>query len=432
MAVQEEPSWIGNLENTAFIFYQGRDASQLQACKYVGDHPIGASTGELATLTKNKGIAAIPREKLWVYPEIEEIDRHVKFGLLSRLKHWFTGLCVVRPTPNEQLDYTPLYPQDESGSLHHYSILNSKRSLGQVTDIQEHGKKYSRLLQYHENINNIILYGVSRGATTTFSALADNQYKNVKLCVIEAPPASIKALFKFYFSRFLGKILYNNWVTSLFIGKQHKIGKEHQAMAHVATFPNDVPLVIISSQKDKTVPHKNSIKLALAVAEKRIAAKEKGDEAAPVYFLQLDKSNHNNYGITSTSEDSVRYQNFIHAVYKIHGLPHIDEYAIQGEKELRSAELTNGILKNQVQFQAKFKKEKTARKTIRTEALNDIYSELTTLEPEEKKRTISICSAMPLYSKHRNSFALFGKTDTHKKLEALLEEPSFISTQYTC
>lgn len=400
-------TWVGNLDKTAFIFYQGRDSSQLHASKYIGNKFLGATTGEIAFLNKTRGIETIPREKLWLYPEIEEINRHTKYGLLRRLMHWFTGLNVIRPSAHQRLDYTPFYPQNESGSLHHFSVLNTKRSLGQATDIQAHARRYSSLVQHHSDIENVILYGVSRGAATSFSALAENQYKKVKLCIIEAPPASISALFKFYFSRFLGKFLYNTSLIPLILGRQHKTGKEHQAKAQIARFPNDVPLVVLSSRKDKTVPLKSSIKLALGVAAKRIAAQQDGEEVAPVYFLQLDNSTHNDYCILGTSEDPNRYQNFIHAVYKKHGLPHIEEYALLGEKEFKTAELTKGILKNQVTLQAKFKSEKTGRNAIRTDALESINRDLTLLAPEDRKRAINICSAMSLYYKNRNVHSLF-------------------------
>lgn len=70
----------------------------------------------------------------------------------------------------------------------------------------------------------------------------------------------------------------------------------------------------------------------------------------------------------------------------------------------------------------KFKVDKAGRKAIRTNALNEISRDLTSLDCEERTRAVSICSAMPLFYKHRSSFTLFSKTDTHKKLEALLDE----------
>jgi len=428
--VQAYPIWTGNLDTTAFIYYQGRGQSQVEAFRYVGNHRIGTSTGEILDSKKNR-ILTIPRERLWVYPEIEEINRHEKYGWWGRLKNWFNGVVVTRPQPDDLLDYEPLYPQDESGSVDRFSISNSKRSLGQSTDIKDHAKKYISLKQHRQEIDNIILYGVSRGGATTFSALAENKYQNIKLCVLEGPPGSISAVLKSYFSRFLGKILYNKVITSLFVGKYHKTEKAQQAMGHVTDFPNDVPLVVISSQKDKMVPHKSSFKLALSVAAKRIAAERCGEQVAPVYFLQLDAPGHTSYALLDASQDAVRYQNFMHAVYKKHGLPYVSEYAALGDQELTTAELTRGALKNQVELQAEFKSNKPARKTIRTKALDNIRSELRTLNPAEHERAIKLCSAMPLYSKHRNRFTLFGKTDTQSKLEALLENPSTLSSQVT-
>lgn len=56
--------WVGeHLKNTAYVFYQSRDSSQLQAIRYVGNHKITATTGEEAEITV-PNILTIPHQQI--------------------------------------------------------------------------------------------------------------------------------------------------------------------------------------------------------------------------------------------------------------------------------------------------------------------------------------------------------------------------------
>ncbi|MFI4955881.1 MAG: alpha/beta hydrolase family protein [Gammaproteobacteria bacterium] len=423
--------WNGDISKTAYLFYQGKDSSQAQACKYTGNKPMLASTGEKVTFGE-PGIDTIPAERLWVYPEIAEIDRQASFSILSRIKHWFRKISVTRDEITNKNEYLASKTDPEKGSINAYDVRSEGKSLGQQTDIAAHKAKYEALNQQND-IENVVLYGVSRGAATTFAALADHadEYKKVKLCILEAPPASIGGIVK-QKSNFLYKLLYKgkqNWLVSFLFGKQHKTDKKEQATGYVERFPKHVPLLIVSSRKDTEVPQKNSMKLALRVAVDRIKKQQQGEAIEPVYFLQLDEPNHNDYARKGKFLDAEKYQNFVSKIYGAHELPKNQSYAniADNNESMRVANLTGGVLKDQVLFQAKFKETKDTheRQEIRKKAFNSLCETLTSLSPREKERVVKICLAMPLYHKHLNKWNAFGKTEVEVALVNLLKPARF-------
>ena len=150
---------------------------------------------------------------------------------------------------------------------------------------------------------------------------------------------------------------------------------------------------------------------------------ESAQEIAPVYLLQLDKSGH--HAAIGDKQTRLRYQAALHAIYKKHGLPYIDEYAAAGITELNSAELTRGTLKTQVEYQHQFKHapNKSCRDAIRKTALLDLTraSEHAQNTPEHQ-RIISICQKMPLYAKYPTLF--FRKKNAQHALDQLAKADS--------
>jgi len=449
----DNKEWINPSEHeTFYLEYHGLHASQTQFTRYTGNHPMMTSTGEIARLN-HQGINTIQHTHLWTYPEIKEIKRIKQWGIFSRFSTWYAGVKVMPAADNADPDLAPAScPVKEEGSVYRYSIDSKYSSLGQNTDIDAHYEKYKAVTSpatnpRHHAQNNVVLYGVSRGAATSFVSLATHKadYKQVKLCILEGPPASISGVAKsfLWFFRALGKFLYRS-LAWLFLGSNHKTGREHQAVGYVDKFPDDVPLVIVSSKQDGVVNHKGSLNLALKVAANRIekiknaTSDEERANIAPVYILQLDKSGHNDYAVGKERE---RYQNVIHAIYKKHDLPYVPEYAEKGEQELDVAELTRGVLKSQVAIQHDFKMNKNERGNIRTHAAlnfhNDVFKQLLPTEQSDKPevtknkeilhRAVSICSSMPLYGKNINGSFFGGASQACKQLrrmETTMEEAS--------
>jgi pimeloyl-ACP methyl ester carboxylesterase len=425
------PQWTSNADHTAYLFYQGILDSQTQASRYIGPHPLHTSTHE-TTHSVHPGITAFPRERLWVYPELDDIDRKPKWGIISDLMQRQRGIRLTHPSKHLQ-EYQTLYPQDQPGSVHRYGLKINQTSFGQARDILNHKKRYDALMdpltRKGETPQHIVLYGTSRGAATTYAALATykESYQHVKLCVLEAPPATMSAPLKAYFGRHFGKLLYRKSLASLFFGNSHQTLKEKQAIAYVDQFPAHIPLLIITSTNDAVVPHKSSLNLALRTAEKRIRRMKKNPESAheiaPVYLLQLDKSGH--HVAIGDKQTRLRYQAALHAIYKKHGLPYIPEYALAGITELNSAELTRGTLKTQVEYQHQFKRapNKACREAIRKTALLDLTrASAHAQHATENQRIMRICQKMPLYAKYPSLF--FRKTNAQHTLDQLAKSDS--------
>lgn len=205
--LSNELNWVGDLDNEAVLFFHGKGSSQLQALRLLGGKTMLASTGEIAQLN-HPGIYTISPNTLWIYPEIKEINKTPSFSITSRYKFWLRGISLAKEASNYA---RPLYPVDEPGSVYAYAIDNDHCSLGQTTDILAHQERYTALTQNHPNIKNILCYGISRGAAATFAALANNPYQNIKLCVLEGPPGSIRDLVKNKAPFGLGKILYESF-----------------------------------------------------------------------------------------------------------------------------------------------------------------------------------------------------------------------------
>lgn len=419
----DESTWEFSSRNeVSYLFYQGRDNTQAQAVKYTGNHPIRTTTNEVVYLNRPT-IYNLPAHRLWVYPEIGEIHKGFPYAVINRAKQlWRRG---IRHDKTGTYDASPpMYPCDEPGSVYHYRVDKSKASLGQVTDITAHYERYKALEsafqqgEFRAKALDVVVYGVSRGATTTFNALSAYpvDYKSVKLCVLEGPPATVSSVIKAKVGRRLGKFLYRHLGAFVF-GDEHQVTREHQAIASVGKFPKHVPLVVVSSQKDEVVPHKNSLNLAWGVAAHRIELIDKGeDDIAPVYIIQLDEALHNDYTYGS---DGARYQNILHAIYRKHGLPHVAAYANAGENEVSIIELTRGPLATQVIFQRSFKRlsgQPEARTQLRQEALEAFYGTLynqhqKTDSPDEVKRLTQLGSAMSLYHKSLQGRGFFSKPE---------------------
>lgn len=404
--------------HTTYLYYQGVQASQVQAARYVEENTLILSTNEKAVHPKTS-VNTILRERLWVYPELKEIRKNTRVGMLGRIEHLVHGIKIRRLNHGESVPYQTLYKTDEEGTLHHYSVDASRASMGQITDILAHKCKYDALMaEYPET--NIVLYGVSRGAATSFAALAMYQYKNVKLCILEAVPSSVSDLVKDYVGRIpgltrLGKFFYNPVIAHLFLGHQHRTDKSAQAIGYAHLFPMNVPLVIISSKADRIVSAQISIKLALKVAALRIESNE--SDIQPVYFLLLNKPGHNAYTAYG-QEDSIRYHNFIHAVYKRHGLPHDEESANKGWSELDLADLTSKHNREFMQQQIEFWSNKAERALIRNQAFAALKN-----SPQRTVQQVEVFSQAPLFAKCiEYSYCFFKKNPYTAQLRQLRKE----------
>jgi hypothetical protein len=192
--------------------------------------------------------------------------------------------------------------------LSEYAIDTSRVSIGQATDTNEHYEKYQLWSKETPN-SSCILWGVSRGAATTFCSMAKHQYQDVKLVILEGCFGKMEKVFTSLLSHYPAKLVHR--LVPLYYKAFDHTSKQ-EPLDLVDQFPPNIPVVFITSKKDEVVPCENTIELAHA-----LAARGKND----VYLYVLESSYHSEYSIKT---EKYKYFDFIHAIYRHYNLDYID------------------------------------------------------------------------------------------------------------
>lgn len=308
-------AWNG-AHNIQTIYYQGIISSQTQITKYMGSRPIPATTGQVMYCKGRNNLA--PPDLLidpFIGPEIKDVNLEpyhdftsyfnpltITTSSISRFINWYYGIRTDDPAAGVKNDVKA------------NSLNISKISIGQETDIESHLDKYNHWKEAYPN-NDLILWGVSRGAATTFNAYAKYKYPEVKLVILEGCFYSFEDVLASWTFHPISPFLHAG--LNFFTNYQAKGPSPEQNIEH---FPENVPVIFISSKIDKVVPYSSTEKLA-----RELAGRKKND----VYLLELERSSHPSY-MFDDAEDRNRYESFIHAIYKKYNLPHIPELAEKG------------------------------------------------------------------------------------------------------
>jgi hypothetical protein len=208
----------------------------------------------------------------------------------------------------------------------HYSPF-SATNFAQHRDIQNHKRKYDACTKAHPETPKI-LYGVSRGAATTFRACAlhGHTYDDVRLVILEGcfdnVPHNLKARFPMVCAVPGLYTLCHDLLSKVTCYKKDG----GSPLDDVERFPKHLPVAFIASEADRVVPSECTKDLVQALVNA-------GHQE--VYFLRLKASSHSKY-MMDNPQDAADYQHFIHALYKKYNLPYIEEYANQGQSLLES------------------------------------------------------------------------------------------------
>lgn len=201
------------------------------------------------------------------------------------------------------------------GSIKYHAPNTSEITLGQESDMESHLQKYKLWKQQAAPEDCLILYGVSKGAATTFNAFAKYKYPEVKLVILEGCYYSIEDL-KQRWSAPTSKIL----SAGMSIFSKYRADGPSPAKS-IADFPPGVPVVLVTSEKDELVHCASTEKLARELANRN---------QNEVFLLKLKKSGHPSY-MFDDKNDREAYEGFIHAIYKRYGLPFNAAFAEKGE-----------------------------------------------------------------------------------------------------
>ncbi len=322
------------------IFFQGIGTAQTQALKYIGDRTITATNGQsMWCVGRNQLKPLNVLYHVHIGVEVEDvflIDNSAYFSKL--LPSYLLGSFISWQTNSYygfQFSSPPL-PANES--VEFYAPNISRMNVGQTTDIATHKAKYQSW-QARENKNKgLILWGVSRGTAATFCAFAEEHYPEVRLVVLEGAIDSVQNILTNHTNALVQKESLSQSITNavssgLSFFKQKALTDYDpngpSPLKSVDSFPEQVPVVFITSKIDRVVHSSNTQHIA-----NTLAAKGKND----VYLLTLEHSRHPSY-MFDDKHDHDKYETFIHAIYKKYNLEHDSQLAQRGEQWIAESTL---------------------------------------------------------------------------------------------
>jgi len=319
-------NWVNpRQKDVQTIYFQGIFASQAQIAKYTGSRGFVATTGEHVRCCRAPDLILQP----FVGKELDEVDLKCVFQ-----KNRFEDMCLaylkcvgapaysiqkmISDSRNNKWGISTEPPLSKE-TVKSFSINWKKCDLGQNGDIAEHKRRYEICMQEHPD-SDVILYGASRGAATTFNAAALNKYdtSRIKLVVLESCYDSIPSILRAWYPRMCSQVkicFFIQKILSFCTGYRYD-GVSPEKV--IDSFPSEVPVVFITSKVDTIVPHRCTTHIAQMLAER-------GKNA--VYLLELQYSPHPEYAIYN-DEDKELYQCFMHTLYKKFNLPHIPDLAV--------------------------------------------------------------------------------------------------------
>jgi alpha-beta hydrolase superfamily lysophospholipase len=197
-------------------------------------------------------------------------------------------------------------------------------SLGQEADIATLKKAYLKTRKDYPNAE-IVLIGLSRGASTIINFLAEHQPTHIKAVILESPFDTVAGVIDHFCKQanmaskplldMSQKIL--SWVSSY---KPSGIQPIHT----IHKIPSTIPVLFICSKEDRVVPASGTITLYETL---RLSGHSKA------HILILDQGKH---GFLLTGPQAKIYQSTVHAFYKHYRLDHDPIMANFGMKYLHT------------------------------------------------------------------------------------------------
>ncbi len=318
----------------AYLFAPGLWSSEHQAAKYCSRYT--ASTGQ--TIVGKHGFELINGEytgacnfseiRLTKLAALQEADSSWWPRALCMKGVYSLGKSILTKSNNRyqvSIEETPEETPNEGLTLNPYILDLQKLNFGQINDIQIVSQEYDKICTGCPN-QDIILFGVSRGAAATINFMAleylKKPQKRVKAIVLEGCFDSFDNL------TCLGYPL------SFFTGYQYQgISPISPVIVRLFTMISNyyqIPILFTTSLKDQRVPAKNTFNLCDAL--KKAGVKD-------IYCLTLKNSTHSAYLKDDLHNDALIYEQVVHAFYREYGLSHDPELAQKGYSEFKNCKI---------------------------------------------------------------------------------------------
>lgn len=207
----------------------------------------------------------------------------------------------------------------------------SKVNFGQKEDVDA-------LLTVCQGItDDLVIIGMSRGASTALNLMALHDQPQVQALVLESPFGTVQAIVesllkrKAYIGYIPGMTLLATKLTATAFPGYDPLGAQPLNTVHLIR--KDLPILIVCSREDTTVPAHSSMQLY---------AKLRTSGHKHAYLLVLDSGRHSKL---LHGNDGKIYHDVVHAFYKKYNLPHDEASAVRGEKRFQTCQPSPKTLK---------------------------------------------------------------------------------------
>jgi hypothetical protein len=226
-------------------------------------------------------------------------------------------------TPYVSFNYPDALKLDTKGNLS-LEWINMKKaretSFGQENEIGRLHRAYQWIMEKYEDCD-IILWGLSRGASnqSIFAGLY-NHYDNIRAILLESPYNSMAEVIEsMMHKKNLGwmHVSYGETIAEFIFKRYTRHGLSPKKC--VEKISKDIPILIICSQEDQTVPCSSSIN----VYKNLVAAGHKH-----TYILITE---HGRHARILQGPEGEKYQCVVNAFYKKYNLPYCPASAAKGE-----------------------------------------------------------------------------------------------------
>lgn len=307
-------------EHVSYIYAPGMMGTEMLMGRYCPSYT--ASTGEKITWKSGGHVIGYPHTGV-IFAEID-LHKPTK-RTMNPIKAYVNQLrCDLFPFIQrmfqDAFEFTVEDNPNSDKSVVSYSFDFGKANLGQKKDIEAYCRTYQNHIKKFPN-TNIVLFGDSRGAASTFNFIATHKPKQVKAAIMDSVFDSVPHCIKHFIYEDKEKRTEERLhdIINFSMGSYRKKGPFPRDYAETIT--DDIPLLFVTSLKDGLVAPQCTMYLY-----KRL--KERGFKK--IHLLVLKKSLHPCYMI-GDPEDKKMYEAVVHAFYKHYGLPHNSQKAMQGQ-----------------------------------------------------------------------------------------------------
>ncbi|HSC24851.1 MAG TPA: hypothetical protein VLB80_01370 [Candidatus Babeliales bacterium] len=240
----------------------------------------------------------------------KQIYKYTKTYIKNDEKYYNNRYLITTPTASFN------YPD---ATTKFYRVNYNETSFGQKNEISCLNKAYQKTLSHYGN-DEIILFGISRGASNALIFSGLYQLDNVKALLLESPYNSMSEVIEYTMQRknlcWL-PLSYGETIAECIFKKYTRYG--YSPKNCIENISKNIPILIVCSKEDNLVPVESSINVYKKLVES-------GHKHAYIFITDYGK-----HAKILQDSDGEKYQWVVNAFYKKYNLPHCSLSAANGE-----------------------------------------------------------------------------------------------------